>query len=165
MRATIRTAVVTLVIGALLAGGGALANASVATKANPCKLLKASEIKAQLGGDVTGPTKGLVTPVSNHCRWGASADADRPEGEVVVGLQFVGAKIAFNTAKKEPSNESVSGLGKAFYVPSLSVVWVLKGSTLLTVQGVFIGIGNTGIDKFDAKDQLVALAKKARSRL
>jgi hypothetical protein len=142
--------------------------AAAATK-NPCKLVKASEISEVFGQPVAKPKTRLSTAVSKQCQFKVSATTDKPDGSVATYLQFVGAKIAFDTDRKQLEASSVSGLGKdAFYQDTGAtggVVWVLKGDVLLTVQGIFLSIGSgPAADPAVLKDELVAVAKIARKR-
>jgi ABC-type phosphate transport system substrate-binding protein len=140
-----------------------------AASSNPCTLLKRGEIKRVFAQSTEKPTKGTVGgPVAASCVWKMANTAQKPSGSVSTFVQTVGAKIAFETNRKTLQTSSVRGLGKAFYQAtgtSGGVVWVLKGTSLLTVQGVFFSVTEPRVDAAVLKRELVALAKVARKRL
>jgi hypothetical protein len=165
-RRRLAAVLVAIVVGGL---GAVVPAVDAGAATNPCTLLKRGEIK-RVFSQVTGKaTKGTVGgPVAASCVWKMEATAQKPSGSVSTFVQTVGAKIAFVTDRKTLQTSSVRGLGKAFYQATGSaggVVWVLKGDSLLTVQGVFFSIGGPTVDAATLKSELVALAKVARKRL
>jgi hypothetical protein len=128
---------------------------------NPCKILKKSEIQTAFGGTVGTGKKGLSTPVSTQCEYEVSADGDRPEGTVVVHVMFKNGKIAYNGLKKEAATSYVpiDGVPKSLYNEQSQVVDILKGDTMVGVQGVFLITDPLPIHRYDDKAQLVQLAQ------
>jgi hypothetical protein len=140
--------------------------ASASGGANPCKLLKGSEIVAALGGTVNSPQKGLTTPVSKSCDWKVAASADRPDGTLSVRVMTIGASAAYNGLKNQASlYVAVPQLGKALYSQKTGALSLLKGSTYLTVQGVFTAADPLPIHLVDVEPQLISLIKIARKRV
>jgi hypothetical protein len=165
----------TLLVAAALGATLALPSAAgAATK--PCKLLKRSEIAKTFDQEVGKPKKGIVpSSVGGDCTWDVEETDTKPSGLVATFVQKVGAKTAFNENKKtyeeQGQVQEVSGLGKAFYQSSGlassgdGVVWMLKGSVLITVQGAFFSLGDDPeVDPAELKEELVELAKIAKKR-
>ncbi len=158
------------VIGALVGICSAVLPAGPAAAAtkNPCKLVKPAQISAVFDQPVAKGKKGIKTPVSSSCDFAVALTDTKPEGTVSTYLQFTGAEIAFEVNRDQLTNsESLSGLGgEAFWQPTGSlggVVWMLKGDVLITVQGVFISIGDAPeLDVAQLQDEIVAVAKIAR---
>ena len=114
------------------------APAGAATK-NPCKVLTKAEIQTAFGGTVGAPKKGLSTPVSAQCEYTVTANADRPDGKVIVHLMTIGAKIAYTGLKKQGTiYVPLDGVPNSLYSETLHVVNLLKGNVLLGVQGSFV---------------------------
>jgi hypothetical protein len=152
-------ALVTVLFGMFAPPGGA------ATK-NPCKVLSKAEIQTAFGGSVSSGKKGFSTPVSTQCEFQVGADADRPDGTVIVHLMTTGAKPAYTGLKKiSQTYAPVDGLPNALYAEKLQVVNVLKGGVLLGVQGNFLITDPLPIHAYDDKTQLVALAKLGLARV
>jgi hypothetical protein len=149
----------TFVIGAAFATA---TPASAAKAPDPCKLLKASEIQDQFGASVSAPKKGLKTAANVSCTWDVDASAARPDGSVTTTIMFVNGDVAYDGLKKEQGFEPASEFPKALYQPLTGALMVLKGKTLVTVQGVFLS--TSPIARMDVKPQLVPLAKIAVKR-
>jgi hypothetical protein len=164
-RRVIAVGIAVMVVGAVVLVPAVGAGAAT----NPCKLLKRGEIKLVFTQSAGKPTKGTVGgPVAASCVWKLTETTLKPSGSVSTFVQTVGADIAFDTDRKTLQTSTVRGLGKAFYQAtgaSGGVVWVLKGGSLLTVQGVFFAISGPKVDAVVLKHELVALAKVARKRL
>ncbi len=157
-RVLIVAVVAAVAIGLIAAPAGAKAK-------NPCKVLKASEIKRVLDGTVGRPTKGLATPVSIQCKWSVDANAQRPKGDVIVHYMFKGGAAAYAGLKGTPGYEPAAGLANALYSERTSSLGVLKGGVYLTVQGVFIDSSSLPIHQVDVEAQLVELMKSASKRV
>ena len=158
------------IVVVMVVGAGVLVPAvGVGAATNPCTLLKRGEIKRVFTQSAGKPTKGTVGgPVAASCVWKLAQTAQKPSGSVSTFVQTVGAEIAFDTDRKTLQTSSVRGLGTAFYQATGAaggVVWVLKDSSLLTVQGVFFSVGGPSVDAAALKRELVTLAKVARKRL
>jgi hypothetical protein len=152
-------AVTTVMFGVSAAPGGA------ATK-NPCKVLSKAEIQTAFGGTVSSGKKGLSTPVSTQCEFQVGANADRPDGTVVVHLMTKGAKPAYTGLKKVTQTYApIDGFPNALYAQKLQVVNVLKGDVLLGVQGTFLITDPLPIRPYDGKAQLVDLAQLGLARV
>jgi len=152
-------ALVTVLFGLFAAPGGAV------TK-NPCKVLSTAEIQTAFGGTVSSGKKGFSTPVSTQCEFQVGADADRPDGTVIVHLTTTRAKPAYAGLKKiSETYAPVDGLPNALYAQKLQVVNVLKGAVLLGVQGNFLITDPLPIHTYDDQAQLVALAKLGLARV
>lgn len=165
-----RRRVSAVIIAVIIVGAVVLLPAVAAGAAtNPCTLLKRGEIKRVFKQSAGKPTKATVGgPVAASCVWKLAQTVQKPNGSVSTFVQTVGADIAFDTDRKTLQTSTVRGLGKAFYQETGEaggVVWVLKGGSLLTVQGVFISVGGPSIDAAALKHELVTLAKVARGRL
>jgi hypothetical protein len=157
--------IVGAVVLAVAIFGGFAGSAGAAT-INPCKILKKSEIQTAFGGTVSNGKKGLTTPVSTQCEYNVSADGDRPDGTVVVHVMFKNGKVAYNGLKKVSSSYvPVEGLPKSLYNEQTQVVDVLKGDTLLGVQGVFLITDPLPIHRYDDQQQLVDLAEIGLKRV
>ncbi len=169
-RSNMRRRTVAALVALACAAGISLVGVSpaVAAKApDPCKVFKTTEISSAFGVTVGAGTKGLTTPVSTQCTYAVPAGTGRPSGSFVVTLMFVGAKIAYDGLPKVSSlyttlNEN--GVKGVYAAPPLSVLNVLKGSTMLGVQGTFLNVtGTTGF--VDVKAQLETLAKIGLKRI
>jgi len=147
------------------------ARAAGTAAVDACKLLKVRELRNVLDQPVARPEKSRTSKVIATCEWQVSATANKPDGSVSTFLQFVGAKISFDTNRTQlgKSVSSVSGLGKhAFYQSTGTgggVVWVLKGKVLLTVQGVFVSAPDGPVaNAEELEHELVAAARIAKGR-
>ena len=158
MRVRILLVVVAVAIGSMVMS----APAGAAKAPDPCKLLKTSEIQEQFGATVAAPKKGLKTAATVTCTWDVEPSATLPDGTVTATIMFVNGDAAYNGLKGESGIEVASELPKAIYQPSTGALMVLKGKTLVTVQGVFLR--TSPITKVDVKPQLVPLAKIAVKR-
>jgi len=148
---------------AAMAGAVLVPSAAHAAKApDPCKLLKGSEIQQQFGAAVGTPEKGLKTAVSATCTWDVEPSATLPDGTVTATIMYINGDVAYNGLKKESGYETATELPNALYHPTTGALMVLKGKTLVTVQGVFLK--TSPITKVDVKPQLVPLAKLAVKR-
>jgi hypothetical protein len=131
-----------------------------AATANPCKVLKQSEIQSAFGGTVSTGRKGLSTAVSAQCEYQVGADGDRPAGTVVVHVMTTGAKAAYKGLKKvSDSYAPLEGVPNALWNEKLRVVNILKGSVLLGVQGGFTITDPLPIHFYDDETQLSDLAQ------
>ncbi len=152
-------ALTTVMVGLFAAPGGA------ATE-NPCKVLNKAEIQTAFGGTVSSGKKGISTPVSTQCEFRVGANADRPDGTVIVHLTTAGAKPAYNGLKKiSKTYGPVDGFPNALYAKKLRVVNALKGDVLIGVQGNFLITDPLPIHAYDDKAQLVDLAKRGLARV
>jgi hypothetical protein len=145
--------------------GGFSAQDAGAATTNPCKVLKKSEIQAAFGGTVGNPKKGLTTPVSAQCEFQVSADGDRPSGTVTVHLMTKNGNIAFNGLKKISNYTPIEGFPNSLYGDKTHVVDVVKGKTLLGVQGGFLVTEPLPIHFYDDQQQLVDLAQNGLKRI
>ncbi len=163
---SIRRAVTALVIAATVVVGTGVP--AVAKGPDPCKLLKRSEVERELDGDASKATRGLNTAVSKTCEFELPATADRPDGVVVVYVQTVGAKIAYETNRMLEGNAPVPGIPKS-YAGDASTgeysVNTVKGDVFMFVQGVFYALEPPEMDPAVLEEAIVALTKKARARL
>jgi hypothetical protein len=142
----------------------AWAGPAAAKTRNPCKVLKASEIAAEFdGASVADPQPGLKTAVSAGCTWEVAATAVTPDGDVTVSLMTTGAKPAYAGMKKMDGIETVSGRSRTLYMPSTGALMTLDGSTLITVQGVFLE--GPPIRQVDVRDRLLPLLDLAQQRV
>jgi hypothetical protein len=165
-RSTSRFAGVITGFAALALGMGAVfATPAAAAKPNPCKVLSASEIQTAFGGAVAAGKKVLSTPVSSQCEFQVSASADRPAGSVIVRVMTTGAKAAHDGLKKTDQYVPVDGVSNGLYADKLHVVEALKGSVLLGVQGTFVITDPLPVRFYDARSQLVDLAKQGLGRV
>jgi hypothetical protein len=148
------------IVALVLAAFGGFAAPAGAATTNPCKVLTKSEIQTAFGGTVGKPKKGLSTPVSSQCEYKVRADADRPDGTVIVHVMTTGAKAAYTGLKKQGTiYVPIDGVPNSLYADKLHVVNLLKGSVLLGVQGNFVITTPLPIHFYDAKTQLTDLAQ------
>jgi hypothetical protein len=161
-----RAALAPLVVGALIALG-ASAGASVATKTNGCKVLKASDVTRVTGLPAKKATQQPPAP-SSFSVCGYSLTDPGQVRSVNIWVQpndGTIAKIGFTTAKKAFADkvEPVSGFGKnAFFVGGgLNTLYVLKGDTLLYVQ--YVAFGDP--DAAGIKTKIEQLTKAALARV
>ena len=116
---------------------GALAlPAHAASKPDPCKLLKTSEISEQFGGaTVSAGTKSLTTAVSAGCRFDVAATGDQPDGSIDVRVMTTGAKAAHTGLKTLAGGDyvPVAGLANSLWSEKTKSLSVLKGTRLGTV--------------------------------
>lgn len=149
----------TAMFGVFAAPGGAATT-------SPCKVLSKADIQTAFGGTVSNGKKGFSTPVSTQCEFQVGANADRPDGTVIVHLTTTKAKPAYAGLKKITQTYApVDGLPNALYAQKLQVVNVLKGAVLLGVQGNFLITDPLPIRAYNDKAQLVDLAKLALARV
>src|SRR5581483_8119661 len=73
------------------------ARAAGTAAVDACKLLKVRELRNVLDQPVARPEKSRTSKVIATCEWQVSATANKPDGSVSTFLQFVGAKISFDT--------------------------------------------------------------------
>lgn len=160
--------VASLVAAVALAAWIGPATASVATKPNACKALKASEVTRVTGFTAKKLTKQQQGPPdAGICGY----SLDDPSSAVRTVSVYVQSgdsqvtKIGYRTAKAafKDQIEPVSGFGKnAFYAGGgLNTLYVLKGDTLLYVQ--YVALGDT--DAAGVKDDVVAMTKIALPRV
>ena len=151
----------TATLGVLAAPGHA------ASKPDPCKLLKTSEISQQFGGaTVSAGVKGLATPVSQSCKFTVAAAGDTPAGDVTVRVMTTGGKAAYNGLKKlNAGYVPVAGLANSLWNDKTEALSVLKGGTLVTVQPIFTSADTLPIHTVDTQAQAIALVKLAAKRV
>ena len=102
-------ALTTAMFGMFAAPGGAATT-------SPCKVLSKADIQTAFGGTVSSGKKGLSTPVSTQCEFQVGANADRPDGTVIVHLTTTKAKPAYTGLKKITQTYApVDGLPNALY--------------------------------------------------
>ena len=147
---------------------GALAlSAHAASKPDPCKLLKTSEISEQFGGATASPgTKSLTTAVSVGCRFDVAATGDQPDGNIDVRVMTTGAKAAYNGLKKLAGGDyvPVAGVANSLWSEKTKSLSVLKGTELVTVQALFTSINPLPVHQLDTRAQAIALSKLAVKR-
>jgi hypothetical protein len=144
---------------------GASATPAGAAATNPCKVLKQSEIQKAFGGTVSTGKKGLSTPVSSQCEFTVGANGDRPAGTVTVHVMTTGAKAAYDGLKKISVYAPIDGVANSLYSDSLHVVNILKGDTLVGVQGPFTITDPLPVHFYDDKAQLTQLAQLGAKRV
>ena len=133
---------------------------------NPCKVLKKSEIQQAFGGTVSSGKKGFSTPVSAQCEFQVGADADRPDGTVIVHVMTTGAKAAYTGLKKMRRRTRRSTACRTRSTRrSCTSSNILKGDVLLGVQGGFLITDPLPIHFYDDKTQLTGLAQIAAKRV
>ena len=137
-----------------------------AATTNPCKVLKKSEIQQAFGGTVGSGKKGLSTPVSAQCEFPVGANADRPDGTVIVHAMTTGAKAAY-TGLKKLSRRTCRSTACRTRSTARSCTWsnILKGDVLVGVQGGFTITDPLPIHFYDDKTQLTGLAEIAAKRV
>lgn len=149
-------ALTTATLGVLAVPGHA------ASKPNPCKLLKTSEISQQFGGaTVSAGKKGLSTPISTQCDFDVAATADFSAGTVTVHVMSPRGKAAFKAM--DGAFQPVAGEKGVLYWDKTGSAEMLKGDTLVGVQGVFLGDA-LPITQQDVQAQVIALNKLAIKR-
>ena len=128
-----------------------------------CALVTPSELSAQFAGaPVEKGPRPPGPPTATTCMLEVGTGAPGG-GSVALFLQRGDeAKDGYALAKRQfkGSTTDVTGLGRKAFEAG-DVVWVLKGSTLFYVQGLFYGDGKPA----DLKDRLVALAALAYDRV
>jgi hypothetical protein len=161
-RRVFATAVISLAtLGVLATPGGA------ASKPNPCKLLKTREISQQFGGARVSPgTAGFGTAITKSCEFEVAESADFPDGTVHVSVMTTGAKVSYDAHKKKSEFGYVpaTGMSNALWAESTHALEALKGSTLVTVQPLFIRAETLPLQQIDTEAQAVALLKLALKR-
>jgi hypothetical protein len=163
------TAVALAVAG--LAGFGPAAGATVraaagAADANPCKVLKRSEIRKAFAGTVSSGRKDFSTPVTTQCEFFVAANADRPPGTLVVHLRTTHARTTYDALKKQARRyAAVDGVPNALYSDTSHVVQLLKGRTLVGIHAGFTITDPLPIHSFDSEAQLTQLAQLAATRV
>jgi hypothetical protein len=151
------------IIAALVVLAGVLAvptTAAAAPVKKACALVKPAEIAAQFpGGEVVKGEKPAGPPGASTCKYDIGTDG---ASAVAIFLQRgADAKAGYANAKQLSDDAvSLTGLGKKAFV-SGGVVWVLKGSTLFYVQGLFFGPNAPA----DTTPGLTALAQAAYRRV
>ena len=159
-------AVSTIALGTL--GALAVPGQAVTPSAKPaksCTLLKTSEISQAFGGaTVTPGDAGINTVISNECHYDVAANGDIPSGTVTVHVLSPRGKIAFKGHEKGTFGfKSVPGEKGILYWDKTGSSEMLKGDTLVGVQGVFIG-DTLPVAQHDAQAQVIALNKIAVKR-
>lgn len=135
------------------------------TKKKPCRVLTASEIRQVFGARATS-NGNSVTPASAVCRWTVDANGDRPSGTLRIGVALGVPKGAYDALVKNPSYVVVEGVGAdALYQPSTGALSLFKGTSIVTIRGVFFDASVRPIRTYDAKDLLVGLAQVAIPKL
>lgn len=161
----IRRVIVTAVSVAALAAatlGVLAAPGHAASKPNPCKLLKTSEISEEFGGaTVSKGKKGFSTGLSSQCDYEVAASGDFPSGTVTVHVFSPRGKAAFKAI--DGGFQPVAGEKNVLYWDKTGSAEMLKGDTLVGVQGVFLG-DTLPITQQDVQAQVIALNKVALKR-
>jgi hypothetical protein len=140
---------------------------AAASKPNPCKLLKTSEIAQQFGGATVSTGKaGFATAITKSCEFAVAESANLPDGSVHVNVMTTGGKIAYDAHKKKPEFGYVpaTGMSNALWSDKTHALEALKGTTLVTVQPVFISVNPLPVHQLDTEAQAVALLKLALKR-
>lgn len=152
----------TIAAGVLLASLAIALPALAAPVKKACALLEPSEISAQFAGSPVERGERPPGPRSaTTCMLEVGSGAPG-SGSVALFLQRGGdAKAGYRLARRQlgATQTEVSGLGRKAFEAG-DVVWVLKGSTLFYVQGLFYGENRPA----DLDDRLVALARLAYAR-
>jgi hypothetical protein len=165
-RAGTAAGVVTGVVALTLSLFGVVAAPVGAAARNPCKVLTRAEVQFAFGGTVSTGRKGFSTPGSTQCEYQVGADGDRPDGTVIVHLTTAGAKPAYTSLKKNGKTAApIDDFPNAVYAAKRQVVNVLQGDVLLGVQGTFLDTDPLPLHEYDARAQLVALAKLGLERV
>ena len=160
IRRVIATAVTAAAAVASL--GLAAGPAQAASKPNPCKLLKTSEIAKEFGGaTVSAGKKGMSTGISSQCDFEVAASGEFPAGTVTVHVFSPRGKAAFKAV--EGGFQPVAGQKNLLYWDKTGSAEMLKGDTLVGVQGVFLG-ESLPITQADVQEQVIALNKIALKR-
>jgi hypothetical protein len=162
--ATAAASTVALVtLGAAALPGQAVTPSAKAVKA--CKLLKASEISQAFGGaTVTPGDAGTNTVISTECNYDVAASGDIPSGTVTVHVMSPRGKVAFKAHEKGTFGfQPVAGEKGVLYWDKTGSSEMLKGDTLVGVQGVFIG-DTLPIQQHDAQAQVIQLNQIAVKR-
>jgi hypothetical protein len=158
-----RRAAAAFVAGVLLATLVGSGSAFAAPVKKACALIKPSELSAQFAGaPVEKGPRPPGPPTATTCMLEVGAGAPGG-GSVALFLQRgADAKEGFRVAERQfaSSAADVTGLGRKAFEAG-DVVWVLKGSTLFYVQGLFYGEAKPA----DLRDRLVALAALAYERV
>lgn len=153
-------ALATAVAGATL--GVTAVPGHAASRPNPCKLLKRSEISKEFGGATVAPgKKGLSTGISSQCDFEVAATPDFPSGTVTVHVMSPRGKAAFKAI--DGGFQPVEGEKGVLYWDKTGAAEMLKGDTLVGVQGVFLG-DTLPITQQDVQSQVIALDKIALKR-
>ena len=116
------------------------------------------------GGTVASGKKGLSTPVSAQCEFQVGANADRPDGTVIVHLMTTGAKAAYTGLKKIVADvrRRSTACPTRSTREKLQVVNVLKGDVLRRRAGrVHRSPTRCRSTSYDDKTQLTELAQLA----
>jgi hypothetical protein len=133
-----------------------------ASKPNPCKLLKTSEISKAFGGATVAPgKKGFSTSLTTSCTFSTAATTALPEGTVTVNVMTPHGKAAFKAT--DGGFQPVAGQKGVLWWDRTGSAEMLKGDTLIGVQGGFIG-DTPPVDVFDLQAQMIALDKIALKR-
>lgn len=139
-----------------------------ASKPDPCKLLKTSEISKQFGGATVSPgEKDLTTPVSAGCKFAVAASGSQPDGDVTVRVMTTGAKVAYAGLKNLASAgyAPVPGVANSLWNDKTKSLSLLKGNTLVTVQSLFTSLDSSSVQTLDTQAQSLALVKIAQKRV
>ena len=165
-RAGAAAGVVTSVVALTTSLFGVLAPPGGAATTNPCKVLAKAQIQLAFGGTVSIGRKGFSTPESTQCEFQVGANGDRPDGTVIVHLTTIGAKPAYASLKKNSKAVApIDHFPNALYAEKLQVVNVLQGDVLLGVQANFLVTDPLPLHEYDARAQLVDLAKLGLERV
>jgi hypothetical protein len=133
---------------------------------NPCKVLKTSDISKAFGGATVDAGKaGMSTAVSSECSFEVAASGALPAGTVTVHIMSPRGKVAFKAHEKGTYGfQPVAGQKGVLYWDKTGSAEMLKGDTLVGVQGVFLG-DSLPITQSDVEAQVVSLVKVARKRV
>ena len=158
---------VVLLASAMLTGLIGSGPAGAVSIPDPCKVLKVQEISEIFGTVPAAGARGAREISSASCSYSVPASPGRPAGELIVTITFSGAKSTYNGLPRDQRYAPFTQSGvKGLYAPNpLSVVQVLRGSKMLSLQGVFIDTAVRPVVAVEVKDPLIALARIGAKRI
>lgn len=139
------------------------ASARAAGPPSPCKLVTVAEVKAAFGGAVAGGKIDNSLPSGPQCVFHVKHSNLGVDGDAIVFVTPGQSAATFRIAKKTvPGAVGVGGIGTgAFYDPHTTSIELLKGNTVASAQGVFLGASNAA----KAKADVIVLAKAVAKHL
>ena len=139
------------------------APAHAAGPPSPCKLATVAEVKAAFGGAVAGGKIDNSLPSGPQCIFHVKHSNLGVDGDAIVFVTPGQSAATFRIAKKTvPGAIGVSGVATgAFYDPHTTSIELLKGNTVASAQGVFLGASNAA----KAKADVIVLAKAVARHL
>jgi hypothetical protein len=153
-----RAALVVLVVSGIAAAASGLAAAAAPA---PCKLATTAQVRAAFGGSI-GAGKVDSSVGDPMCRFAVSGSNLGQSGTVIVFPSPEQTAAMFAIAKRSvPGAVPVAGVGNgAFYNPHTSSIELIKGKTVATVQGLFLGASAAKV-----KADVIALARTVGKNL